>query len=72
MDRTAFDWRGRKLWHTIGYIVSAAWMIGVLIVTGGNVKHPFFNYIFIVPLGLWIAGIVVAALLKKLFPQAKD
>ncbi|MEN8197716.1 MAG: hypothetical protein ABFS30_14565 [Pseudomonadota bacterium] len=70
MKNAAFDWRSRRLWHAVGYFLSAAWMIAVLVLTGGNVKAPLFDYIFIVPLGLWIGGLVIASLLKRIFPAA--
>lgn len=70
MKIAAFDWRSRRLWHGVGYFLSAAWMIAVLIISRGNVKDPLFEYIFIVPLSLWIVGLVIASLLKRIFPAA--
>ena len=69
IDPKPIDWRSRRLWHGIGYAVSAAWMVFVLARTGGDVRHPLFDYLFIVPLGLWGAGIGVAWLLKRLAPR---
>ena len=51
-------------WTKIGYILTAAWMVVMLAITGGDVIHPFFDYIFSVPLGLWIAALVGARLWK--------
>ena len=51
-------------WTNIGYVLTAAWMVVVLAITGGDVTHPFFDYIFSVPLVLWIAALVGARLGK--------
>ncbi len=58
-------WRSRRLWHPIGYTFTGLWMLGVLLVTGGNSRHPLFDYIFIVPLAAWIGGVIVAMLVKR-------
>ena len=50
------------LWRGIGYGLTAAWMIGILVYTGSDPAHPWFNYIFVVPLGCWIVAIGVARL----------
>ena len=62
------DWRSRKLWHGLGYASSAAWMLYVVVATGNDVSHPLFNYIFIVPLAGWVAGLVIAKLLARVLP----
>ena len=54
------DWRSRRLWQGIGYAASAAWMLGIVIITGNDTGHPLFRYIFIVPLAGWILGLLVA------------
>jgi len=59
------DWRSQRLWHTAGYVVSAAWMVFVLVVSEGQITHPLFDYIFIVPLGIWIVGLAIARLLRR-------
>ena len=61
----AIDWTGRRLWHRIGYALTAAWMVYVIYATGKDVEHPLFAYIFVVPLAGWIAGLVVASLIKR-------
>lgn len=53
-------WQSRRFWMTIGYVGSAAWMLLVLAVTNGDVGHPLFNTIFLVPLAGWVAGLVIA------------
>jgi len=53
------DLKDRQTWIRIGYALSAIWMVGVLLVSGGNPKHPVFEYIFIVPLAGWIVGLVI-------------
>lgn len=60
------DWRGRRLWHAAGYFASVSWMVYVVAKTGGRVEEPLFDYIFIVPIGIWTAGIGVAWLVKRL------
>lgn len=60
------DWRSRQFWMILGYIGSAAWMLFVLVHTGGDVEDPFFELIFVVPLGTWIAGLVLARIVKAL------
>jgi hypothetical protein len=54
------EWSSRRLWMTVGYVASAAWMLLVLAMTNGNVRDPFFNMIFIVPLAGWVIGLVIA------------
>ena len=60
LDPSTLDWRSSKLWHRIGYAATAIWMIGVLAVTDSDPNHPLFRYIFIVPLGGWLLGILIA------------
>lgn len=69
----AIDWRSRRLWHALGYGATALWMLGVVIVTGNDVSHPLFRTIFIVPLGGWILGLLIARLvLPKRPPDRLD
>jgi hypothetical protein len=49
-----------QLWRGIGYALTAAWMAGILIVTGSDPAHPWFDYIFVVPLAGWIVGLGIA------------
>jgi hypothetical protein len=58
-------WRSRRLWHPVGYAFTGLWILGVLLVTGGNARHPLFDYIFAVPLAAWIGGLIAAALVKR-------
>jgi hypothetical protein len=62
------NWRSRQLWHAIGYGLSAAWIAWVIYMSGGDADDPWFDYIFIVPLGGWAVGITVAAVLKRVLP----
>ncbi len=64
-DLNNINWRNRRLWQAAGYFASAAWMIYVLAATGGRIEDPLFDYIFIVPIGIWTAGIGVAWLLRR-------
>jgi hypothetical protein len=54
--------RGTK----IGYAVTAVWMLGVLVYTDGDVRHPVFDLIFIVPLGAWVVGLTAARLIRRM------
>jgi hypothetical protein len=56
----ALDLKDRETWSRIGYVASAGWILGVLVVSGGSLKHPAFDYIFIVPLAGWILGLLIA------------
>ena len=66
------DWRSGRLWRTVGYMASAAWMLLVLAVTNGDVQHPFFNTIFIVPLVGWVVGLVVARVIARLQQRPRN
>lgn len=57
------NWRSRSLWMTVGHFATAVWMGYVLWRTGGNIRDPFFNYIFVVPLAGWIAGLAVSRII---------
>jgi len=59
------DWRSRATWQRIGVTLTAAWMIGVLVVTENDVTHPLFDYIFRVPLVGWAVGIAVGYLIQR-------
>ena len=50
-------------WNKIGFALTAVWMVVVLAITGGRVTHPFFDYIFSVPLVTWIVALIVGRLL---------
>ena len=49
----------------IGYGLTAAWMVGVLLYTGGDVSHPAFENLFIVPLAAWMVALTVARLIRR-------
>ncbi|MEQ8696254.1 MAG: hypothetical protein RLT05_06800 [Bauldia litoralis] len=53
------------MWHPIGYTFTGLWMLGILFATGGNSRHPLFDYIFAVPLAAWILGLLVSFLVKR-------
>ena len=58
-------WRRKEPVQRIGYFLTAVWMAGIVIVTNGDTGHVLFDFIFSVPLAGWIAGLVVAALLRR-------
>ncbi len=70
MGRVRIDWRDRETWQRIGYTATAAWMLAVLVITGSDVTHPLFDYIFVVPLAGWILGLLVARLVARRPPPA--
>ena len=45
--------------------VTAAWMVGVLLYTGGDVRHPVFDTLFIVPLGCWVVALTVGRVIRR-------
>lgn len=53
------------LWRGVGYGLTAAWMIGILVVTGSDPAHPWFDYIFVVPLAGWIVAVGVVRLVVQ-------
>ncbi len=58
-------WRRREPVERIGYILSAVWMAGIVLVTDGDTGHHLFDFIFTVPLAGWIIGLAIAALLRR-------
>ena len=58
---TPEDGDGRP-WNKICLGLTAVWMVVILAVTGGRVTHPFFDYIFSVPLVCWIVALIVGRL----------
>ena len=58
-------WRRKEPVHRIGYILSAVWMAGIVVVTNGDTRHDLFDFIFTVPLAGWIVGLLAAALLRR-------
>ena len=58
-------WRRKEPVQRIGYVLTAIWMAGIVVVTNGDTGHVLFDFIFTVPLAGWIAGLVVAGLLRR-------
>ena len=48
------DWRDKRSWHLAGIVLTAIWLTGIALKTGGDPAHPLFRYIFIVPLVGWL------------------
>ena len=56
---------GRQFpWMRIAYVATAGWMLVVLAVTNADPGHPFFDYIFSVPLAAWIGAAVVSQIVR--------
>ncbi len=53
------NWRDGYVWRGIGYGLTAAWMVAVLVMSGGDPADPMFDYIFIVPLIGWLIAVPV-------------
>ncbi len=51
-------------WIKVGYGLTALWMLVVLWITGNDVAHPLYNYIFGVPLAAWAGVVAVNHILK--------
>ncbi|NIZ00374.1 hypothetical protein [Thalassospira lucentensis] len=49
----------------MGYLLTAGWVGFILAITGGDTKHPMFDYIFVVPLAGWILGMIIARVIQK-------
>jgi len=59
------DWRNKRSWHLAGVILTALWLTGVAIRTGGDPAHPLFTYIFIVPLAGWLLLLGATHLIER-------
>ena len=59
------DFRKRSTWVKAGWIATFLWIVFVWETTGGSRAHPLFDYIFLAPLGLWLAGILLMRRLVK-------
>ena len=51
-------------WMRVAYVATAGWMLVVLAVTNADPGHPFFDYIFSVPLAAWIGAVVVSQIVR--------
>ena len=57
-------WRNRKTWNSAGGILTVAWIAYVVTKTGGDPAHPLSNLVFIVPIALWVAIIVITRIFR--------
>ncbi len=48
----------------VGFGLTAAWMLAIVLITGNDVAHPLFDYIFSVPIAVWIAVLLIERLFK--------
>ena len=55
--------------HPVGYGLTALWMLLVVTVTEADPRHPFFATIFIVPIGGWVLGLLLARLIARRRPR---
>ena len=61
----AMGWRNEKVWTRAGYAVTVLWVLGILLATDGDTADPLFDFIFIVPLGMWMVGLAIARLTRR-------
>ena len=64
--------KGLPAWTKAGYGLTALWMLIVLWITGNDPGHPFYQYIFSVPLAGWIAALVVRYIIRTWRRGQKD
>ncbi len=62
MSEPALSSERREIAIRIGYALTAAWMVLILVISGGDPGSPWFDLIFIVPLGGWIVAVTVLRL----------
>ena len=55
-------------WRRAGWIATVLWVIYVYETTKGDPAHPLFNYIFLVPLSLWLFFILARRLMRERAP----
>ena len=55
----------------VGYVLTAAWIVMVVMETDGDMEHPLFNYIFLVPLAGWIVAMIGAGTVKVMMGRKK-
>lgn len=55
----------RKGWHRVGVWLTAAWILLVLVVSGGRRSHPLMDYIFVVPLAAWVVAVIAERLILR-------
>ncbi len=51
------DRPGRHIWPTVCMYLTAIWLFAVVAITNGDQAHPLYEYIYIVPLAVWLAAI---------------
>ncbi len=59
------NWRDKKTWNLAGYLLTAAWIGYVALKSGGDPGHPLVDYIFLVPIGLWVVIILATRMLGR-------
>ncbi len=55
-------------WRRAGWIATVLWVIYVYETTKGDPAHPLFNYIFLVPLSLWLLFILARRFMRERAP----
>ena len=57
------NWRDRRLWLRIGYVLTFVWVVAIYEITKGDSSHPLSRFMFLVPLGAWVVGLVAARII---------
>lgn len=55
----------------VGYVLTATWIVMVVVEADGDMSHPLFNYIFPAPLAGWIVAMIGAGNVKVLTGRKK-
>lgn len=58
------DWRRKSSWDAVGLVLTVAWFALFMLLTGGDLDHPLGTYVFLVPIGIWLAVILIKTRLK--------
>jgi hypothetical protein len=64
-DRQSKKLSNSHYFKILGYLLTAVWIVYILMVTKGDMKQPMFDYIFVVPLAGWIIGMIIAHFVRK-------
>ncbi len=57
-------WRKKKTWQSAGIVLTALWFTFVAMASRGDTSHPLVDYIFLVPLGMWLVIVVATRILR--------
>ncbi|SLN47777.1 hypothetical protein [Oceanibacterium hippocampi] len=64
-----WDIRDKTTWSRVALIGTVLWLTYVTMETGGDLHHPLFDYVFIVPLALWIGVVIIKQVIDRTAPD---